>query len=101
MFVKICGIRNLNELRMVEKYADATGVVMNSLSIREGSHLKDARTIICEAEIPVFLVSTMVRFSKWAIAIERTNAEYIKVYSNTRPLSLPDNSQGLSVRDRI
>ncbi|ASJ16282.1 N-(5'-phosphoribosyl)anthranilate isomerase [Thermococcus chitonophagus] len=84
MFVKICGIRSLDELRIVEKYADATGVVVNSLSKRRIS-INEARTIIQEAKIPVFLVSRMVGFSEWAVAIEKTNAEYIQVHSDTTP----------------
>ncbi|MFA4639414.1 phosphoribosylanthranilate isomerase [Pyrococcus kukulkanii] len=84
MFVKICGIRSLDELRIVEKYADATGVVVNSLSKRR-IPLNEARMIIQEAKIPVFLVSTMVGFSEWAVAIERTNAEYIQIHSNATP----------------
>ena len=84
MFVKICGVRNPDELRLVERYADATGVVVNSNS-RRRVPLTVARGLIEESEIPIYLVSTMVGFSEWANAIERTGAEYVQVHSNAHP----------------
>ena len=83
-FVKICGVRTPDELRLVERYADATGVVVNSKSPRR-LPLRTARELIGEAQIPVFLVSTMVSYSEWANAVEKTGAEYIQVHSNARP----------------
>ena len=83
-FVKICGVRTPDELRLVERYADATGVVVNSKSPRR-LPLRTARELISEAQIPVFLVSTMVSYSEWANAVEKTGAEYIQVHSNARP----------------
>ncbi|MDK2868968.1 MAG: phosphoribosylanthranilate isomerase [Pyrococcus sp.] len=87
MFVKICGIKNLEELEIVEKHADATGVVVNSNSKRRVL-LEKAREIIENSTIPVFLVSTMVGFSEWAVAIERTGAQYIQVHSNALPQTI-------------
>ena len=83
-FVKICGVRTPDELRLVERYADATGVVVNSKSPRR-LPLRMARELISEAQIPVFLVSTMVSYSEWANAVENTGAEYIQVHSNAGP----------------
>ncbi|AAL81831.1 phosphoribosylanthranilate isomerase [Pyrococcus furiosus DSM 3638] len=87
MFVKICGIKSLEELEIVEKHADATGVVVNSNSKRR-IPLEKAREIIENSAIPVFLVSTMVGFSEWAMAIERTGAQYIQVHSNALPQTI-------------
>jgi len=84
MFVKICGIKNSDELRLVERYADATGVVVNSVSRRK-LPLRVARELIEEARIPVYLVSTMREFAEWANAIERTDARYIQVHSDANP----------------
>ncbi|AFK23179.1 phosphoribosylanthranilate isomerase [Pyrococcus sp. ST04] len=87
MFVKICGVKSLEELKIVEKYADATGVVVNSNSKRR-IDLEKAKKIIEHSTIPTFLVSTMIGFSEWATAIERTNAKYIQIHSNALPQTI-------------
>ncbi|MCD6373440.1 MAG: phosphoribosylanthranilate isomerase [Thermococcus sp.] len=84
MFVKICGVRNSDELRLVERYADATGVVVNSNSKRRVP-LGVARELIGSSRIPIYLVSTMASFSEWANAIERTGAEYVQIHSDAHP----------------
>ena len=38
MFVKVCGIKSLEELRVVEKYVNATGVVVECESPRSSSN---------------------------------------------------------------
>ncbi|CAB49382.1 phosphoribosylanthranilate isomerase [Pyrococcus abyssi] len=88
MFVKVCGVKSLEELEIVEKYADATGVVVNSKSKRNVP-LDAAREIISSAKIPVFLVSTMKNREDWEVAIERTEARYIQIHSDVEPSLLP------------
>lgn len=83
-FVKICGVKTTDELRLVERYADATGVVVNSRSKRKVP-LKTAAELIELAEIPIYLVSTMKTFPEWANAVEKTWAEYIQVHSDMHP----------------
>ncbi|WP_048055344.1 phosphoribosylanthranilate isomerase [Pyrococcus sp. NA2] len=84
MFVKICGIRTFEELRIVEKYADATGVVVKANSKRR-IPIDTAKEIIREAKIPVFLVSTMTSYEEWAKVIEETEAKYVQVHSDVSP----------------
>ncbi len=85
-FVKICGVKTMDELRLVERYADATGVVVNSRSKRKVP-LKTAAELIELAEIPIYLVSTMKTFPpEWVNAVEKTGgAEYIQVHSDMHP----------------
>ncbi len=81
MFVKICGIRDLNDLRIVERYADATGVVVECESKRRVS-LNEARVIVENAKIPVFVVSTLSDFEGWRIVVEKTNAGYVQIHTD-------------------
>ncbi len=81
MFVKVCGIRDLNDLRTVERYADATGVVVECESKRRVS-LDDAKVIVENARIPVFAVSTLSDFEKWSRVIEATNACFVQIHTD-------------------
>ena len=83
-FIKICGVKTEEELRLVERYASATGVVVNSVS-RRRLPLREAAKLIRISRIPVYLVSTMKSFSEWATAIERTKARYIQIHSDVSP----------------
>ncbi len=83
-FIKICGIRTTDELKLVERYADATGIVVNSKSQRR-LPLKTAGELIERSRIPVFLVSTMISFPEWANTIEKTGAEYIQIHTDVQP----------------
>ncbi len=80
-FLKICGVRNKEELKVVEKYADATGVVVSESKRRVS--LDVARGIIEAARIPVFLVSTLNNFEEWRDLIDRTKAEYIQIHTDS------------------
>ncbi len=82
MFVKICGIKRGEELRMVEKYADATGVVVECESKRRIS-LEKAKELIEIAEIPVFVVSTLDNFDDWTNVIEKTNASHVQIHTDS------------------
>ncbi len=84
MFVKVCGIRSVEDLRMVEKYADATGVVVECESKRRIS-LEKAREIVEQAEIPVFVVSTLDSFEDWARVIDAINATHVQIHSDVEP----------------
>ncbi|HIQ32132.1 MAG TPA: phosphoribosylanthranilate isomerase [Methanothermococcus okinawensis] len=81
MFVKICGIRRERELRIVERYGDATGVIVESESKRRIS-LERARELIKISSIPVFTVSTLEDFQSWAEVVEKTGSEYIQIHSD-------------------
>ncbi|MBC7114499.1 MAG: phosphoribosylanthranilate isomerase [Archaeoglobi archaeon] len=83
--VKICGVRNIKDLRTVEKYADFTGVVVKSNS-RRCISLEEAGKIIKSSEIPVFVVSTENTFEGWREIIERTQAEFIQIHSEIHPV---------------
>ena len=82
MFVKVCGVRSLDELRFVERFADATGVVVECESKRRVS-LDDARKIARVASIPVFIVSTLNDFEGWRRIIEKTEAEYVQIHTDS------------------
>jgi len=82
MFVKICGIRDVNDLRIVERFADATGVVVECESKRRVS-LDMARKIIENADIPVFAVSTLSDFESWSRVIEATNAKFVQIHTDS------------------
>lgn len=84
MFVKICGVRTLEELRIVEKYADATGVVVECESKRR-IPLDVAGRIIENSEIPVFVVSTLDKFEDWANLIEKLDADYVQIHAEVEP----------------
>lgn len=84
MFIKICGVKNFNELEMVEKFAHATGVVVRSSSRRVLS-LEMAKEIIERAQIPVFTVSTENTFEGWMDIIRKTGSNHIQVHSDMDP----------------
>ncbi|MCS7121469.1 MAG: phosphoribosylanthranilate isomerase [Archaeoglobaceae archaeon] len=80
MFVKICGIKSFEELRTVEKYADATGVIVRTESKRRiGEDL--AKEIIENSKIPVFLVSTLKNFEDWREVISYCKPEWIQIHA--------------------
>ena len=81
MFIKICGIKTERELNIVEKYADATGVIVESESKRRIS-LDRAKELIETSSIPVFTVSTLDDFKSWSEVIEKTETEYIQIHSD-------------------
>jgi len=82
LFVKVCGIRSENELEIVERFADATGVVVECESKRRIS-LERAREIVEIARIPVFVVSTSDEFEVWRKIIEKSDASFIQIHSKT------------------
>ncbi len=84
MFVKICGIKSLEELEIVEKYADATGVVVECESKRRVT-LERAKVIVECANIPVFVVSTLTDFNAWMRVIEKTHAKYVQIHAEVSP----------------
>ncbi len=81
MFVKICGIRSLKELEMIERFANDTGVVVECESKRR-IPIKEAKELIEEAEIPVFVVSTLESFEGWSYVIEKTEASYVQIHTD-------------------
>lgn len=81
MFVKVCGIRSVEELEIVERYADATGVVVECESKRRIS-LERAREIIECASIPVFAVSTLESLAAWLRIVEATGAGFAQLHGN-------------------
>jgi len=84
MFVKVCGVKDLEELEIVERYADATGVVVECES-RRRVDLDLAREIVECSSIPVFLVSTLEKFEDWMKVVSKTNASYVQIHSNVEP----------------
>ena len=81
MFVKICGVKSLDELRVIEKYADATGVVVECQSKRVVS-VDLARELIRSSKIPVFIVSTLNSFEDWAKVIEMSETDHVQIHSD-------------------
>ncbi|MEM0215174.1 MAG: phosphoribosylanthranilate isomerase [Archaeoglobaceae archaeon] len=81
MIVKICGIRSLKELEIVERYADLGGVVVKSNSRRAVS-LETAKEIIENASIPIFVVSTSEKLSDWEEILAKTECGFIQVHGN-------------------
>lgn len=79
MIVKICGIKNLRELEIVERYADFCGVVVKSESQR-AVDLKVAREIVENSSIPVFVVSTAKSLEEWREIIAKTNCNLVQVH---------------------
>ncbi len=81
MFVKVCGVRCADELEVVEKHADATGVVVMCKSKR-AVDLEVARDIVERSKIPVFLVSTVKEFSTWERIISRVEPKYVQIHTD-------------------
>uniref|UniRef100_A0A7C3MA36 N-(5'-phosphoribosyl)anthranilate isomerase n=1 Tax=Archaeoglobus fulgidus TaxID=2234 RepID=A0A7C3MA36_ARCFL len=84
MIVKVCGLKNLKELEIVEKYADAAGVVVRSESKRCVT-LERAREIISSASIPVFAVSTTTTINEWEEIIAGCECDFIQIHSEILP----------------
>lgn len=80
MFIKICGIKSEEELKLVEKYANATGVIVKSESKRVIPPEK-AKELMEIADIPVYAVSTVNTYDDWAEIIEKTGTKYIQIHS--------------------
>ncbi len=83
MIVKICGIRNLEELSLVEKYADVTGVVVRSNS-RRCVDLDVAREIVASSSTPVFVVSTAKTLEEWLEIVSKTECSLVQVHSEMK-----------------
>ncbi|HIP84695.1 MAG TPA: N-(5'-phosphoribosyl)anthranilate isomerase, partial [Methanothermococcus okinawensis] len=81
MFIKICGIKDERELEIVERYAHATGVIVESESKRRIS-LDRAKELIEISNIPVFTVSTLGDVKSWSEVIERSGSKYIQIHSD-------------------
>lgn len=79
MIVKICGIKNLKELEIVERYADFGGIVVKSKSKRCVS-LEKANEIISSSGIPIFVVSTAGKFEEWEEIISKTECDFVQVH---------------------
>ncbi|NOY11350.1 MAG: phosphoribosylanthranilate isomerase [Archaeoglobi archaeon] len=84
MIVKVCGIRSTEELELVEKYADFTGVVMDGSSRRFAGRER-AREIVEVASIPVFVVLTCDSFEEAYKIAGEISAENIQVHSQNFP----------------
>ncbi|MCS3901875.1 phosphoribosylanthranilate isomerase [Methanococcus voltae] len=69
MFLKICGIKTLDELKIVEKYANATGIIVECESKRR-IELETGLNIIKNSKIPVFAVSTTKDLELWKKIVE-------------------------------
>lgn len=83
--VKICGIRSVEELEFVERYADFAGIVMDSKSKRFVGPEK-AREIIETSSIPVFVVLTSAGFEEaYRIACD-VDAENLQIHSEKFPV---------------
>ncbi|WP_421077160.1 phosphoribosylanthranilate isomerase [Methanothermococcus sp. Ax23] len=80
MFIKICGIKSEEELKIVERYANATGVIVKSESKRQ-IPLEKAKELMEIANIPVYAVSTVNTYDDWAEIIEKTGTKYIQIHS--------------------
>lgn len=81
MIVKVCGVKGLEELEIVEKYADLTGVVVKSNSKRCVG-LEVAKEIIECSSIPVFAVSTAGSFEEWEEIVAKTECSFAQVHSD-------------------
>ena len=80
MFIKICGIKSKEELKIVERYANATGVIVKSESKRQ-IPLEKAKELMEIANIPVYAVSSVNTYDDWAEIIEKTGTKYIQIHS--------------------
>ncbi len=79
MIVKVCGVKDINELEVVEKYADYTGVIVECESKRRVD-LEMAKEIISSSRIPVFVVSTISSLSKWLEIVSKTECEFLQIH---------------------
>jgi phosphoribosylanthranilate isomerase len=84
MRVKVCGIKNMMELEIAERYADETGVVAGCSSKRAVDFSLISK-IISRARIPVFVVSARNTYEGWIEIIEKTSADYIQIHSEMKP----------------
>ncbi len=84
MIVKICGVKNIEELEIVEKYADVGGVVVKSKS-RRCVDLNAAREIVSSASIPIFAVSTANTLDEWMEILSKVECNFIQVHSPINP----------------
>lgn len=84
MFVKICGLRDLKELEVVERYADATGVIVECESKRR-IDIEKAREIVECSKIPVFLVSTLKDLDGWMRILKEVDSGYVQIHSEVSP----------------
>ena len=85
MIVKICGIRSVEELDFVERYADLTGIVMDRQS-RRFIDVDRAREIIEVSSIPVFVVVTSQSFDEAYRIASRLNADHMQIHSENFPV---------------
>jgi phosphoribosylanthranilate isomerase len=90
LIIKICGVKNLKELEIVERYADATGVIVKCNSRRCVS-LKTAREIIQNATIPVFAVSTSSNLDVWMEIISGTDCDFVQLHSDSINAEIMDH----------
>ncbi|ABR54238.1 Phosphoribosylanthranilate isomerase [Methanococcus vannielii SB] len=81
MFIKICGIKTPNELKIIEKYGDFTGVILECVSKRKIG-VESAKNLIEISNIPVFAVSTTTEVLAWKNIIELTGTNYLQMHSN-------------------
>ncbi len=82
MIVKVCGIKSLEELEIVERYADATGGVVVKSNSRRRVDLDKAKEIIDSSTIPVFAVSTARSYEEWEEIIAKTECNMVQVHSD-------------------
>ena len=80
MIVKVCGVRDVEELDVVERHADVTGVVVRSRSKRCVG-LDRAREILQSASIPVFIVSTVRKLEEWLEIVAKTECNLVQVHA--------------------
>ncbi|MCS7119049.1 MAG: phosphoribosylanthranilate isomerase [Archaeoglobaceae archaeon] len=83
MIIKICGIKNIRELEIVEKYADFGGVVVKSESKRCIA-LEKAKEIISNSKIPIFVVSTSEKLLDWQEIIAKTECDLVQIHGKMK-----------------
>ncbi len=80
--VKICGVRSVDELKVVENFADFTGVVVDPKSKRFVD-LRVAKEIVENSAIPVFLVSTTSSVEEWEEIICKSECGFVQVHNSS------------------
>lgn len=75
-FVKICGVKIMDEFRFVERYVDVMGVVVN-LRLKRKVLLKMVVELIEMVEILIYFVFIMKIFLEWVNVVEKIGVEYI------------------------